>query len=306
MAELDRLPELWQAIYGPGPGFVALFSGLRPHPTAKLTLVREAYFGWPGELAAARAWIAREATKERDLYHCSHLVTRWRRRKEDAAPLSSLYVDLDTGMPSAPLVAPSVTVESSPGRYQAYFRLTRPIRPEAGEALNRRLAYALGADPSGYDLTQLLRIPGTVNHKYEDRPLVRLVELREHSYPPEDLDALLPRLPTAHREGTSSRPSDLPPVGSDPPIPLSRSALRVWIGEDAKLLRPGVVDRSGSLVRIARMLYQAKVPREVIVAALAERDESLGWRKYAGRQDAVEQYHRVVDVVARGVPTQRR
>lgn len=61
----------------------------------------------------------------------------------------------------------------------------------------------------------------------------------------------------------------------------------------------GEVDRSGSLVRIARLLYQAKVPREVIITVLAERDVSLGWRKYSERADARRQYERVVDVVSR-------
>ena len=47
---------LWGAVYGEGPGYVALFSGRRPTPAAKLAAPREAYFRWPGERPAALRW----------------------------------------------------------------------------------------------------------------------------------------------------------------------------------------------------------------------------------------------------------
>lgn len=296
---LAEVPDLWQTIYGNGPGFLSLFSGARPEPGAKLERARESYFAWPHETMAALSWIERESAEDRELYHCSHLTTRWRRRKADAAPLTSLYVDLDAGLAESPLIVPSVTVESSPSHYQAYFRLSHAVRPEAGEALNRRLAHALGADPSGFDLTQLLRIPGTVNHKYESRPLVRLMDVQDVAYSPQDLDELLPRLATIPGDGGDDAPlSALPPVGSEPPIALTRSARALWDGQRVKFTPRGEVDRSGSLVRIARLLFEAKVPRELIVAALAERDDSLGWRKYSERADARRQYERIVAVVS--------
>jgi hypothetical protein len=307
MEELVELPELWQDIYGDGPGFIALFSGVRPMPTTKLAQTHEAYFAWPRETAAALAWIAREVAEDRDLYHCGHLVGRWRRRKTDALPLHTLYADLDAGLPDDPPVVPSILVESSPGHYQAYLRLRRRVTPEEGAALNRRLAHALDGDPGGWDLTQLLRLPGTVNHKYEVRPVVRLIERTGQRYDPAELDRLLPPLPTAPvGERKSPDAGSMPPVGSDPPIPLTRSAFAVWNGEDAKRNLAGTVDRSASLIRIARILHQAGLHREHLVAVLAERDAALGWNKYTGRKDAEEQYHRIVDVVERGIPTRRR
>jgi hypothetical protein len=38
----------------------------------------------------------------------------------------------------------------------------------------------------------------------------------------------------------------------------------------------------------------AGIPGAAIVAVLAERDVSLGWRKYSDRADAPQQYQRVV------------
>lgn len=305
--QLTSLPEFWRDIYGEEPGFVALFSGIRPAPSAKLEETHAAYFAWPHETAAALAWIVREAAEDRDLYHCGHLVKRWRRRKADAMPLAALYADLDTGLSDHALVIPSALVESSPGHYQAYLRLTRRVAPADGADLNRRLAQSLHGDPGGWDLTQLFRVPSTVNHKYGERPLVRLVALTGQVYEPAELDRLLPPLPApVGGERTITNAGGTPPVGSDPPIPLTRSALRVWNGQDAKRNPTSAVDRSASLIRIARILYQAGIHREHLVAVLAERDASLGWNKYSGRKDATEQYHRIVDVVERGKPTRRQ
>ncbi len=77
---------------------------------------------------------------------------------------------------------------------QCYWRLSQPVSPAVGEVANRRLAHAAQADKSGWDLTQLLRVPGTVNHKYEEWPIVEVVSISEESYSPAELDGLLPEI----------------------------------------------------------------------------------------------------------------
>ena len=99
---------------------------------------------------------------------------------------------------------PTAIVVSSPGREQYWWRLSRPVAPEEGEDLNRRLAYAMAADLSGWDLTQLLRVPGTRNRKYPDAPLVELAHLSEDSYDPAELAAYLPKV-QATRESEAAR-----------------------------------------------------------------------------------------------------
>jgi hypothetical protein len=67
------------------------------------------------------------------------------------------------------------------------------VEPEEGEDLNRRIAYAMAADLSGWDLTQLLRVPGTRNRKYPYAPVVELAHLSGGSHDPAELAAYLPK-----------------------------------------------------------------------------------------------------------------
>jgi len=52
--------------------------------------------------------------------------------------------------------------ESSPGRFAAVWHIDQIMT----ENLNKSLSYSLGADKGGWDITQVLRIPGTMNYKY--------------------------------------------------------------------------------------------------------------------------------------------
>lgn len=300
-----ELAVLGDAIFGQQRGYLALFSGRRAGK--HLVAVREAFYRWPGDVRLAETWVRREAGQERELYTCAHLLTRPVRRKDAAAPVGSLYADVDHDRIPASVPAPTVVVESSPGKLQAYWRLTELLAPSAAAALNRRLAHALGADPSGWDLTQLLRVPGTRNYKYPEAPLVRLLALSKGRYAATMFDQLLPPVPA---EPAVPRPpgprTALPAAGGEILRRLSRPAQAVWSGEVVKLTPEGAVDRSASLVRIARVLYEAGVPPAEIVSALAERDVSLGWHKYSERPNVLEHYQGIVVAVARGARTRRR
>ena len=195
--DTKNILELWTHIYGTEQGVLCLFSGVRPEPGSKgLQRAHTTYFDWPEEAERARAWIVREAHSEgREAYHCAHLLTGRRRIKENAAPMRALYVDGDGAGVPGHLPPPSVVIESSPGRAQFYWRLSSTVTPDVGEGLNRRLAYAMDADRSGWDLSQLLRPPGTINHKYVDVPEVLLRLCSDVHYVLEELDQVLPPLP---------------------------------------------------------------------------------------------------------------
>src|SRR5207342_263202 len=111
-----------------------------------------------------------------DLYYSVAQFAERGRKIEHVLPSHWLWADLDEVHPSAGTglgFMPTVAVESSPGRYQALWRLTRELKPSTLEKLNRGLSYALDADRGGWDLTQVLRIPGTRNFKYRGGPRVK-------------------------------------------------------------------------------------------------------------------------------------
>jgi hypothetical protein len=178
-------------------GFLCIFSGQRSDGDV-LENTKSRYLRLPGHLEEAARYAKGESAAGREVYSCAHLLTRRRRVKENATPLAALYVDGDGAKVEAQMPEPTVTVESSPGREQFWWALSEPVAPKEGEELNRRLAYAIGADRSGWDLTQLLRVPGTRNRKYADAPMVVLAALSESRYEPAELSASLPRIPQTH------------------------------------------------------------------------------------------------------------
>lgn len=127
-------------------------------------------FEWPRERDAILAHL--QAHQEDDLYFCPNLFNGKRRQEELVYAEMCLYADLDEVDPRRvrPDRRPTIAWESSPGRFQGVW-LLGGMREGAtwpgGE--NQRLTYELGADLSGWDSTQLLRVPGKPNYKHEYR-----------------------------------------------------------------------------------------------------------------------------------------
>jgi hypothetical protein len=209
--------RLWEHLYGDLSGILALFSGVRAEPGCNdLGDTRSAYFDYPRQTGEAEKLCLRWSGEGREVYHCAHLLNARRRMKENAAPVLALYADGDGAKVSEGMPEPTAVGQSSPRREQFYWRLTEPIPPELGEGLNRRLALAMGADDSGWDLSQLLRPPATRNRKYPGAPLVRLLEINDSlEHDPQKVDRLLPPEPD-DRPGNlryrANRPADIGPA----------------------------------------------------------------------------------------------
>lgn len=193
--------RLWRALYGSQPGLLGVHSALRPAPgTPRLFRHRSAFFEYPGRAHAAAAWCLGSSEEGLEAFFCAHLLTGRKRTKENSTPVVALWADADGGSLAEAFLSggggdppPTAIVESSPGHAHLFWRLRRPVPPEKAEELNRRILIAVGADRSGWDLSQLLRPPGTRNRKYDPAPAVKLLELDEGvSYHPRELDLALP------------------------------------------------------------------------------------------------------------------
>jgi hypothetical protein len=257
--------------------------------------IKSAVFAYPKAAGPAAEWALEKSEQGREVYFCSHLLIAPRRVKENASEVRSLWGDLDGApIPNGDL-KPTAAVESSPGRFHCYWRLEKSIKPKAAEQLNQRIAEKIGADPSGFDLSQLLRVPGTTNHKPEHgRPRVRLLGVDGgRSYDVADLDELLPKGEEAPNFEYEAHDED------EPPVILSPDAARVWRGESPKLKDTGEIDTSATLMKIARVLFDAGANKRVIVGALSERDKTLGFNKYRGNRDGGRrEYERIWEKLA--------
>lgn len=110
-----------------------------------------------------------------DLYFTPGVFDGKRRIEQNLAPERALWADLDEADPRScdQDYRPTIAWESSPGRYQGVWLMDCPkVGASWAGQENHRLTLYLGADKSGWDSTQLLRVPGRENHKpiYGDTP----------------------------------------------------------------------------------------------------------------------------------------
>lgn len=174
---------------------------------------RDRWYHYPDQLEEATVFVV-SSFPSKDVYFCPNLYTVQKRSKEHIRQVACAWADLDTCGPSELLVKPSFVTESSPGRYQAMWVFDEPQDMITGEDISHRIAYyhkSSGADTSGWDSTQLLRVPFTINHKpsrrtREDlRPSVKIITATTARYRPSDFD-VYPPFPS----GPKTLPEDVP------------------------------------------------------------------------------------------------
>ena len=140
----------------------------------------EHFFFWPHHKAKLVEHIHKSADRG-DVY-ISPALFKGRKADLDGVKSSrTLWVEFDGNYTAnfKGLPEPSLIVQSSLGnRVHCYWQLESSIPVGEIQDLNRRLAYYLDSDSSGWDATQLLRPPETKNHKY-DPPLPVHVKVLE-------------------------------------------------------------------------------------------------------------------------------
>lgn len=151
----------------------------------------EEWFEWPEDIDKI---IERtlEQGLENDVYFSSYLFGDRTSKKSAVLQSRTIQADLDNAdIKNLPL-QPSVLIESSPNRYQAYWLLKEELDLETHELLSRKLTYSIPlCDRSGWPLGRKLRLPYTFNHKYLDGP--QFVSIKESSlkvYESKDIELL--------------------------------------------------------------------------------------------------------------------
>ena len=244
------------------------------------------FYHWPEQAEAAATRALQLDAEGRDVYFCAALMTTRDRRKELAAPVQTLWCDLDRDRDKRADIGrgpqASVVVESSPGNAHVYYRLSSQIEPARAEGLNSRIAHAIGGDKSGFDLAQLLRVPQTHNYKPARirggmSPAVVIVQESSALHDPNDLEKTLPPVPKRNTPNIEFDPNE-PPVRG-----LSPGTLDLWFGRHTVKKPDGATNRSETLWAIAKELGKAGMTTAGLCRALQDRDSALGFNKYTGR-----------------------
>lgn len=246
-------------------------------------------FAWPKQKGDILEHL-RQHTED-DLYFTPNIFNAKKRIEQNVDNERVLYADLDPVDPhTLGDLRPTIAWESSPGRYQAVWLLnTEKVGATWPSNENHKLTLAIGADPSGWDSTQLLRVPGRRNHKPEHP---------EQGAPGKLLWDNGPRYVWSDFE-------DLPEVGSvvgEEDIELVDDELldgvdrhEIWSTVRLKV-RPQIreylatrdipegVDRSEVLWQIERELADAGCSLVEIIALI----RPSVWNKYAGRNDELK------------------
>jgi len=198
---------------------------------------------------------------------------------------SVLWADLDEVDPRAltGISRPSVAYETSGGRFQGLWLLDFWLPREEIESLNRGIAEQVGADMSGWDIAQLLRIPETWHNKGE--PVQgKLLWNTGQLFTREDIEDFPKSTPPAHAPTTGQKFQR---------INLELVTKKMG-GATARLARLAYTqDRSAKMYSLAMRLREEGWEPQDVVNVLA----SLAYNKFEGRQDEEKQLWSLVSKV---------
>jgi len=228
------------------------------------------------ELRKVPAYI--ENNSDKDLYFCPHGFNEPRRHKSCVALPRLLWSDMDEVDPRKAKIKPTIALESSPGRFVGLWIVDKKIE----ESTNRRLTYLLGSDVSGWDLTQVLRIPGTLNYKYSSKPKVRTLWNDGPEYSLREIEKQLPK----EDESTGVNENDASKV-----FKKYEKKMPAWCRRELLGGKPAPGKRSEMLWKLEQTLVECGLTRDESFILL----KSSPWNKFRGRRNEDEQLQRELD-----------
>jgi hypothetical protein len=282
MEQGDQWKVFFKHVYGPSvQGYMCI--GLQEILPGGEKKWSEHFFQYPDDLDRAVAAI-NEWQLINNVYFCAQLLNARRRKKENVGLCPTAWADLDTCEPERLQVEPTVLIESSPGRYQALWRFAEPQPSYVAEDVSRRIAYfhgSDGADRSGWDLTQMLRVPNTPNHKYSGKPSVKLLDVNHALYLEEDFEAY-PEI----------RHSEFLKVPMPKPEDLTESADEILNKHRSTIIPTAIAlysqepesDWSGTLWKLEMMLFESGLTREEVFTVA--RDSACNKYRRDGKDEA--------------------
>lgn len=206
-----------------------------------------------------------------DIYWTPLTFSKNKRKEQYANNSNILYADLDFVKPDSCNIEPTVAWKSSNERYQSLWYLDEIMDVNELKTLNKSLTYAIGADKGGWDLTQVLRIPGTKNYKYEPVQEGRVLFNKNTIYNKF-------RFANLDKIDTASGPTGFIELLTRYKNQIGSKLSRMLQYPPDKIT---VGNRSDMLWKLESELVQKSIPMEDIVNLI----QGSAWNKYKGRND---------------------
>jgi hypothetical protein len=164
------------------------------------------------------AWLSHQNNDGANVYVAANPLRTGslRRTKQSIDSVRHLYIDIDTDgetriaalRASNAVPTPNVILNTSPGKYQALWRVVG-FDFFSQESALKSLAIAFGGDPACTDCNRVLRVPGFTNHKYDPAHPVSVEYPRNSVCGPSDfhLDPSEAAMPLSFRDLPPRKPA---------------------------------------------------------------------------------------------------
>lgn len=236
--------------------------------------------------------------EEYDLYWSPMPFSQPKRQNQYSVDTKFLAQDIDECEdPSTLDPKPSYIWESSPNKYQGLWELDRYIEEGEYTPLNKALATHIGCDDC-FDFAHVYRIPGTINHKYKNTPVVGLPSHTKVVYKPRNLRKAVGGVTTTPDRGKAH--NDAPAVSGGDTLTERKIYAKYSIPKKVRDLLAleslEGIDRSRTIWYVENSLYGlGMTPQEIIYLI-----KNSVFNKYKGRRDEDSRIQRELEKIISG------
>jgi hypothetical protein len=309
VAKTQLRQSFFEYLFEEDRGYLCIAVADKGTPDKMRTSFRRMFFEWPISKKELKTFIEENAGKKH-LWFSVHLFNKPKAIQENAVSGRIIYADLDRCKPYDIEPTPSIATETSPGRFHALWVLNVTIPPAVSADYSRRVAYKYsenGADKSGWDVGQLLRVPYTWNYKYPGDPEIDVVLTNKDELTAEIFEDIeKPELPDVDRQVDETMPDlDNSP---DPEFifykyarELQKTRVMYWYAEEP----PPDADWSGIMWRMINTCLEVGItPEETFIICAKsqcnkyERDRRpirLLWREVLKANNQQLQVNRILN-----------
>lgn len=278
MSARAELTEFFEQIWGDVEGYVYL-------PVKGREGFKKFMIPWPRKADKVVEHVLKWAADENaEVFYSPALYKSPKPLQENVLGSWYAWVDFDGNAPTswpteiAPL--PTIEIQSSTSlKRHVYWELKEFTEPKQLQDINRALAYALGADLSGWDANQFLRPPHSVNRKYAKPITAKILKNRTDRTYDHNAFANVPKPKEVIRSSVElSTLPDIEEVLAEGTWDKELLGLFRTTGDE---MQHEGRDRSGALQRLAYEGAEHGWNDEQIMAVLLDADSR--WGKYVGR-----------------------